>query len=435
MLYLFHASVVFSVLYILYRLFLEKLTFHTLNRFVLIILLPISCIIPFSSNLFPSLSSEITYIPLFKQVTLERVSEQFLVIKQPLIEVSYSISSLFIIVYWFVFAIYFIKIVLNTRHLFVLRRTAEIQQKKGYQLIITDIKETFSFFNWIFIPQNSEKNTIVLRHEITHIQLKHSWDVLLTEVFIAFFWFNPLLSFYRKSLKSIHEFQADKNVLETGVKTSNYLQLLLQSLEVQKPNNIYNYFNQSILKKRVIMLTKPTSKSLSKLVYLLPLLACTLLISAFSKPIADNNTFIKQIIIPNYKKSIPSIFPVKNGTKKDITAHFAEKSKHPSVNKAVIHIGVDVRATQGTPVIATANGVVSKASLAGDWGNLIVITHSNGYTSWYAHLKGFNAKENQTVKKGDIIGYVGNTGKSTGYHLHYEVKQNGQNLNPLDYME
>ena len=73
--------------------------------------------------------------------------------------------------------------------------------------------------------------------------------------------------------------------------------------------------------------------------------------------------------------------------------------------------------------------------MEGDWGNLIVITHSYGYKTLYAHLDGFNIKENQEVKKGDIIGYVGNTGLSAGPHLHYEVKQNGKQLNPLDYIE
>ena len=73
--------------------------------------------------------------------------------------------------------------------------------------------------------------------------------------------------------------------------------------------------------------------------------------------------------------------------------------------------------------------------MEGDWGNLIVITHPNSYETWYAHLNGFKVIENQEVKKGDIIGYVGTTGRSSGPHLHYEVKHNGQQVNPLDYIE
>jgi murein DD-endopeptidase MepM/ murein hydrolase activator NlpD len=73
--------------------------------------------------------------------------------------------------------------------------------------------------------------------------------------------------------------------------------------------------------------------------------------------------------------------------------------------------------------------------MQGDWGNLIIITHIDGYETWYAHLKGFNSNKNQDVKIGDIIGYVGNTGRSTGPHLHYEVKHNGKHQNPLDFIE
>ena len=63
------------------------------------------------------------------------------------------------------------------------------------------------------------------------------------------------------------------------------------------------------------------------------------------------------------------------------------------------------------------------------------IEHADGYETWYAHLEGYNTNENQTVNKGDVIGYVGSTGNSTGPHLHYEVRKNGKRLNPLEYLK
>ena len=436
-LYLIQVATVFSVLYLLYIVFLDKLTFHNVNRLVLLFLLPVSVIIPFSNNLFPSITSKIIEVPLFEQVHLDTFNKQLQVIEQPLIDPSFNYSSLLIAIYWLVFSVFLIRFLATVRHLFVLRSHSKVQQKKGYQLVISKVPEIFSYFNWVFIPEDKIEHydKQIIEHEKAHIQLKHSWDVILTEVYMAFFWFNPLLYFYRKSLKAVHEFQADKGVLQNGVKTSQYLQLLMQSLEVQKPNNLYNYFNQPILKKRVTMLTKPKSKRMSKLLYFSLLPVCALLISAFTKPIIEENSFINTFDIYEFSTNPPSRFPVQNATNDDITAYFGDKGKNPKINKGIVHTGIDIRAKQGTPIIATADGFIAKASMEGDWGNLIVITHADGYETWYAHLKEFNVSEKQKVKKGDIIGYVGNTGKSSGPHLHYEVKHNGKHLNPLDFIE
>ncbi len=436
-LYIAQTTIVFSIFYILYVLLLNKLTFHSANRFVLLLVLPISVIIPFLDTIFPTISAKIVEVPLFEHITFD-MDAPVDVIEQPLITSSFNYAILLMAIYWIVWLLYIIRILNTARQLYVLKRKALVDQKNGYQLIFTQVPEIFSYFNCIFIPEHQLEpyDKEILEHEKAHIRLKHSWDIILIELYIAFFWFNPLLYFYRKSLKSVHEFQADKGVLQKGVKTSDYMRLLLESLEVRKPNNLYNYFNQSILKKRVNMMTKSKSNHISKLKYTLFLPICVYLISAFTSPntILDN----EYLEIVNVSKSItspPSLFPVKNGTKENITSLFGVKRNHPKIKKKVAHTGIDIKATPGTPVIATADGIIAKAQMKGDWGNLIVITHSDGYETWYAHLKGFNTKENQTVKKGDVIGYVGNTGLSTGAHLHYEVKQNGKHLNPLAYIE
>lgn len=436
--YIIQVTSAFSILYIIYILALSKLTFHNANRLVLLLLLPISVIIPFLDNLFPSLSSKIIEIPLFEHITFNPIiNQQLQVVEQPLIESPFNYTTLLTTIYCLVLSIYLIRILITARQIFVLRNKSIIQQKKGYQLIMANVPEIFSYFNWIFIPEHKikEYDGQILEHEKTHIQLKHSWDVMLAEVYIAFFWFNPLLFFYRKSLKSVHEFQADKGVLQKGVKTSEYMGLLLKSIEIRKPNNLYNYFNQPILKKRVTMMTKPKSNHLAILKYMVLLPASAFLISAFTAPIIEDNEYLKILDVSEFISTPPSLFPVKNASRKDITSFFGAKGKHPKVNKGVVHTGIDIRANQGTAVFATADGIIAKAAMEGDWGNLIVIAHIDGYETWYAHLKGFNSKEKQEVKKGAIIGYVGNTGRSSGSHLHYEVKQNGKHLNPLNYIK
>lgn len=442
-LYLIQVTSVFSLLYTLYVLILSRLTFHKANRLVLLLIIPISIILTFSDAFLPSLSSEIINVPLFDSVIFDTITFET-TLNQPLLAeeltltaTSFNYMKLIGTIYCLVLIIYLIRILNIVRQIISVKNNAIIQQKAGYKLVIANVHEIFSYFNWIFIPEHKmEKyDQQIIEHEKAHIKLKHSWDVLLAEVYIALFWFNPLLYFYRKSLKSVHEFQADNGVLQKGNKTSEYMSLLLQSLEIKKPNNLYNYFNQPILKKRVTMMTKTKSNHLEKLKYFLLLPVCVFLILAFNKPVIKENTFLNADAILKIIKTPPSLFPVQNGTIKNITSLFGVQQKHRKINKGKIHGGIDIKGTLGTPILATANGIVSKATLEGNWGNLIIITHADGYQTWYAHLKGFNTSENKVVKKGDIIGYLGNTGLSTGPHLHYEVKKNGKRLNPIDYLK
>ena len=420
----------------MYLVFLNKLTFHNVNRVVLLLLMPFSLLIPFSNNLFSSFSSELISIPLFEQVKLDVISTQLQVIEQPLLESSFHYSNLFLPIYWLVFSVCFIRILIAVNQLYITRNNAVIRQENGYQLIISNVPEVFSYFRWIFIPKNEFEgfDPQILEHEKAHVELKHSWDVLFTELYVAFFWFNPLLYYYRQSLKSVHEFQADRDVLRKGIKASHYMQLLMNSLEISKPNNIYNYFNEPILKKRITMMTKPKSKNFSKLNYIFLLPVCIFFIFAFTKPNAKKNDLINTLDFLEVSTP-PFVFPVQNATKDNITAFFGEEGKHPTANKGIIHKGIDIRAKKGTPVLATADGLIAKASSEGDWGNLIVIAHTDGYETWYAHLNEFKAKEKQQVKQGDIIGYVGTTGRSTGPHLHYEVKHKGKHRDPMNYLE
>jgi len=89
---------------------------------------------------------------------------------------------------------------------------------------------------------------------------------------------------------------------------------------------------------------------------------------------------------------------------------------------------------RGTPVSAPAEGVVTIRSRVGDYGNLIELDHGTGYTTRFGHLSKFNVEIGDRVKKGQIIGFVGSTGRSTGPHLHYEVRMNGTPVDPIGYM-
>lgn len=122
----------------------------------------------------------------------------------------------------------------------------------------------------------------------------------------------------------------------------------------------------------------------------------------------------------------PSIWPAHGW----LTGTFGGRSD-PFTGEPGFHQGIDISTEKGQPVYATADGVVDAASYTGDYGNLIVLHHAFGLATRYGHLTAFAAKIGQHVRRGDVIGYVGSTGRSTGAHLHYEILANGQLINPL----
>lgn len=122
----------------------------------------------------------------------------------------------------------------------------------------------------------------------------------------------------------------------------------------------------------------------------------------------------------------PSIWPAHGW----LTGAFGGRAD-PFTGERGFHQGLDISTNKGSPVFATADGRVDSASYTGDYGNLVVLRHDFGLSTRYGHLSKFNVKPGQTVHRGDVIGLVGSTGRSTGSHVHYEILANGKLLNPL----
>jgi murein DD-endopeptidase MepM/ murein hydrolase activator NlpD len=124
--------------------------------------------------------------------------------------------------------------------------------------------------------------------------------------------------------------------------------------------------------------------------------------------------------------STPSIWPAQGW----LAGGFGDRSD-PFTGEPGYHQGLDISTDKGQPVFATADGVVELAAYNGDYGNLIVLKHGFDLMTRYGHLSGFNVAPGQRVKRGDVIGYVGATGRATGAHVHYEILANGKPINPL----
>ena len=129
--------------------------------------------------------------------------------------------------------------------------------------------------------------------------------------------------------------------------------------------------------------------------------------------------------------STPAIQPVSNSDLKRVASGFGHRID-PIYKTPRFHAGLDFTAPQGTPIYATANGVIKTAgNLGNGYGNHVVINHGYGYETLYGHMYRVKARRGQRVKRGEVIGYVGSTGKSTGPHCHYEVHKNGRPMDPV----
>lgn len=183
---------------------------------------------------------------------------------------------------------------------------------------------------------------------------------------------------------------------------------------VDKYNNLMNYYNASSL----IDVTKQLDK-LSKQLYIQ------------SKSYDEVFNLVKNKA--QMMASIPAIQPVNNKNLKHVASGYGWRI-HPIYKTQMMHNGMDFTAPIGTPIYATGNGVVAKVEPYGrGYGNNVVVNHGYGYATLYGHMSRMAVRPGQKINRGDLIGYVGNTGTSTGPHLHYEVHKNGSPVNPINF--
>jgi murein DD-endopeptidase MepM/ murein hydrolase activator NlpD len=117
-----------------------------------------------------------------------------------------------------------------------------------------------------------------------------------------------------------------------------------------------------------------------------------------------------------------------------ISSYYGQR-EHPRSGEENFHSGIDISSSPGNPVKATADGIVSFSGWSGGSGNLVVLEHGHGFSTFYAHNRSIPVKVAKKVKRGDIIGYVGSTGSSTGPHVHYEIWKDGKPIDPVNYLK
>ncbi|MEO9570068.1 MAG: M23 family metallopeptidase [Polaribacter sp.] len=160
-------------------------------------------------------------------------------------------------------------------------------------------------------------------------------------------------------------------------------------------------------------------------------------IDVLSKQLVVQSKSLDEIVVLAKEKekmlaSIPAILPVKLEHLTRMASGYKWRM-HPILKIRKFHKGMDFTAPVGTPIYASGNGKIIRAERSATFGKVIYIDHGYGYKTIYAHMSKMKARKGQKVKRGDLIGYVGNTGRSVSAHLHYEVHKNDRALNPINF--
>ena len=210
----------------------------------------------------------------------------------------------------------------------------------------------------------------------------------------------------------------------------------------ERDNNIYKvYFNtassgETEADKEII--TKTRFKNLLAMNNEQLISSTSDRVTILSKELVSQSKSLDKILAlakskEKFLSAIPAIQPVKNEQLRHMASGFGYRSD-PFTKARKMHKGMDFTSPTGTPIYATGDGVVRRADAgASGFGNHIVISHGFGYETLYAHLSRYNCRPGKRVKRGDIIGFVGSTGRSQAPHLHYEVHKNGNVVNPINF--
>ena len=208
---------------------------------------------------------------------------------------SQNINIFQILIWIYISGIIFniLKLAFQLTQLVILAGKSGIQRKYGVKVVYTGKSYTnFSFFNIIFLnslEKDTTQLTKIITHEKIHIQQKHFIDLIIMELMTTFFWFNPFIWFYKRSIKTVHEYLADEGVLKKGYKKTEYQKLLFNQTFGMQYFALTNNFNQSLIKSRLTMMSKTKTNKLAilKVIAVLPLIL--LLIFACARN-SENNT-------------------------------------------------------------------------------------------------------------------------------------------------
>lgn len=308
--YILQATICLAAFYAVYALLLSRETFFGINRWYLLGTLCLSLIIPAFPDLIQA-SGDATLVTYTLEPVVIGIQDVSIALTAAP-ETPWWVISL-LVIYWIGVSVLLFKFIMNLRSIWHLYHAGTIQYMQGFKerLVITGTHLPFSFFHWIFLPHehnmSDDELREVLRHEAAHVSALHSLDVILMELACIFLWPSPVIYFYRRSLRRVHEYLADAEVLkQTSLKQYGHL-LLSQSVPGMQLA-LANHFFQHQLKQRILMMTKDKSRRSAMIKYaiLVPILLLTIALFAFkpshgSGTVPDINTITQDSVPAVYK--------------------------------------------------------------------------------------------------------------------------------------
>lgn len=311
LIYLLQVNLCIAAFYMVYKLLLARETFFHLNRFYLLASSIASFIIPMVA--FNEVPRQVMPVVHLKEVAVSAIQAPV---------AAGAPVNVFIIAYLsgaVFFALLFLYRLFSIASLIV--RSTRVRKEDHTLVLADDINSPFSFLHFIVVNKNDVPDRVIINHELVHVRQKHTLDVLLLEVISIICWFNSLCRLVVKEVKTVHEYIADKNALKAeAVTTQEYSRCLLDHVFNNRENQLINsFFNQSILKRRIIMINKKKSHRLAILKYaaIIPAVAGMMLITS--------DGALAQELKSDTKKQVTS----KNERGEDVYTVAEEMPKYP----------------------------------------------------------------------------------------------------------
>lgn len=276
--YCFQVALTLTAVFISYKLFLSKDTFHALNRAAILSGVTLSFLLP------------LVKLPKFLTFEAEsEISETVFELGAVIVSGDFvnSISYTDVLTYIILIgaSVFFLKLLVSTASIILkVARNRKIKIEQGTELIVSEsVKSPISWLKYIFINSSDYRDNPreILTHEMAHIHYRHSIDLIFIDLLCCLQWFNPVIWLFRKELRSVHEFQADAAVVNSGINAKNYQILLIKKAAGRNWSSVVSSLNHSNLKNRIAMMSKKSSKS-AALKVLLPIAVTACLAVTFA---------------------------------------------------------------------------------------------------------------------------------------------------------
>ncbi len=342
--------------YLVFKLLLSKETFHTFNRWVLLLVMVVSILLPWLkvTTAEPTAIAE-------GMISLESIIASAEVVNDDTQEGLSAIQLLFII-YIIGIAVFFLREVVSVVRLFRLIRrgtplTAEQAGVSQLGVRVVVMKNEIAPFSWFRHAVLSEKDfrenpREILTHELAHIRLGHSWDVAVCNLLIIFQWWNPAAWLLKRELQNVHEFEADEAVINRGVDAKQYQLLLIRKSVGERLFSMANNLNHQSLKKRITMMTTKKSSPWQKAKVLVALPMAALAVVAFANPdverVAEQVETESQAVVEKAKADVAGVETAAEQQTAEKQEVADEQGKTVSVK------GVVVQKEDGNPIVGVA---------------------------------------------------------------------------------